>query len=367
MKIAYIVEPRKVIGGGVRAAINLAKAMAEYYGDDTAIFGTHKGGVKDDSVRFSEVTTLRPMGFAYWKALRRFLKGYDPDTVHCLGLYSALLLIVFRSLFRMRFKIVCTVHRVTMNMRFAPVMRFVIPYIAKRLDYATFLTGYQRNHYFNNVGFRPEKNAIIPNVIYAERYPEAEVEEKRKELLQKVEADCTTCYVGRIIPSKNIEDTIRLIGILNRRGLNVGAILVGGYSDPGYFDKLRRLIAEEGVEEKVHFEGYVNNPTLYISASTTTTTTTHGEALPNLMVESFALSKVVFSSDIPQMVDLIDDGKNGFTHSLQDLEGFADKMEAVYRNPELRKKIETEARKTYLDRYEPRLVAGKYRKVYETA
>jgi len=27
MKIAYIVEPRKVIGGGVRAAINLVKAM----------------------------------------------------------------------------------------------------------------------------------------------------------------------------------------------------------------------------------------------------------------------------------------------------------------------------------------------------
>lgn len=39
MRIAYIVEPRKIIGGGVRAAINLAKAMNEYYDENTIILG----------------------------------------------------------------------------------------------------------------------------------------------------------------------------------------------------------------------------------------------------------------------------------------------------------------------------------------
>ena len=41
MKIAYIVEPRKVIGGGVRAAINLVKAMKQYYEEDAMVFGKH--------------------------------------------------------------------------------------------------------------------------------------------------------------------------------------------------------------------------------------------------------------------------------------------------------------------------------------
>jgi len=118
------------------------------------------------------------------------------------------------------------------------------------------------------------------------------------------------------------------------------------------------------VEDKVHFEGYVNNPTLYISASTTTTTTTHGEALPNLMVESFALGKVVFSSDIPQMVDLIENGHNGYTHSLQNLEGFADIMERIYTDKTLREQIGQNALKTYNETYEPHTVARKYHDVY---
>lgn len=47
MKIAYIVEPRKVIGGGVRAAINLVKAMKQYYEEDAMVFGVNRGTIKD--------------------------------------------------------------------------------------------------------------------------------------------------------------------------------------------------------------------------------------------------------------------------------------------------------------------------------
>lgn len=360
MRIAYIVEPRKVIGGGVRAAMNLVRAMSEYYGEEAVIFGTYKGTVSGSRVNFHEVGTLNPFSIAYMRALRRFLKVYRPDVVHCLGLYSALLLVLYRCIYGNKFKIVCTVHRVTMNMRFHSIMKAVIPFIAKRLDFTTFLTGYQQRHYFEKIGFKPKNYIIVPNVIYVEHNSEEAIKAKRQELLKKVDADDITCYVGRIIPSKNIEDTIRLIGILNRRGLKIGAILVGGCSDE-YHEKLMNIAKEENVENKVHFEGYVNNPTLYISASTTTT---HGEALPNLMVESFALGKVIFSSDIPQMVDLINNGENGFTHSLNDLDGFADDMERVYTDKELRMNVEKNALKTYHDTYEPHTVASKYHDVY---
>lgn len=364
MRIAYIVEPRKIIGGGVRAAINLAKAMNDYYDENTIIFGPHVGTIKNEDTQFEFVKSLNPIGFSYLKSLHSFLNIYKPDIVHCLGLYTTLALILMRKICRCKFKIVCTVHRATKNMRFVKVIKLVLPFIAKNVNYTTFLTSYQRAHYFNNVGYRPERNIIIPNVIYVERNDKSAIINKRKELMSYLDVDDITCYVGRIIPSKNIEDTIRLIGILNRRGLKIGAILVGGYSN-SYFEKLQRIIDEENLQSKIAFEGYVNNPTLYIDASTTTTTTTYGEALPNLMVESFALGKVIFSSDIPQMADLITDGKNGFIHSLKDLEGFADKIQQVYMNPELRASIEQEARSTYNEVYEPHKVASKYHEVYE--
>lgn len=365
MKIAYIVEPRKVIGGGVRAAMNLVKAMHGYYGEKAVVFGTYKGTVRDENIAFHEVGTLKPMSIAYVRSLHTFLKNYNPDVVHCLGLYTALLLVVYRMLFGSNFKVVCTVHRVTMNMRFSFIMKKVIPFIAEKLDYTTFLTNYQRKHYFDNVGFKPKHYTVVPNVIFVEHHSSKEIEEKRKELLDKVKAKHITCYVGRIIPSKNIEDTIRLIGILNRRGMNIGLILVGGYSEE-YYAKLKALIKKEGVEEYVYFEGFVNNPTLYISASeTTTTTTTHGEALPNLMVESFALGKVIFCSDIPQIVDLIVSGVDGFTHSLTDIEGFADDMERVYSDSDLRERVEHGALSTYNNTYEPHTVANKYHAIYD--
>ena len=194
-----------------------------------------------------------------------------------------------------------------------------------------------------------------------DKHSENETVAKRKELETKVGTNLLTCFVGRIVPSKNIEDTIRLVGILNRRGVKLGCILVGGY-EQSYYERLDQLAKAEGVRNRIHFEGYVNNPTLYNAACTTTTFTTYSEALPNLMVETFALGKVLFSSDIPQMVDLIDDGRNGYTNSLADLEG----MEEIYQNEVLRKSIGKQALATYEEIYNPRKVAAKYHDIYES-
>ena len=365
MKIAYIAEPRKVIGGGVRAAINLVKAMKQYYEEDAMVFGVNRGTIKDKDVELIEVDTLNPMSMAYWKALKQFLKSYHPDVVHCLGLYSALVLVMQRQFYGLNFKIICTVHRVTMNMRFRSMLKVITPYIAKHIDFTTFLTRYQKKHYFENVGFRPMKHIIVPNVIFVDKHSENETVAKRKELETKVGTNLLTCFVGRIVPSKNIEDTIRLVGILNRRGVKLGCILVGGY-EQSYYERLDQLPKAEGVRNRILFEGYVNNPTLYNAACTTTTFTTYSEALPNLMVETFALGKVLFSSDIPQMVDLIDDGRNGYTNSLADLEGMADRMEEIYQNEVLRKSIGKQALATYEEIYNPRKVAAKYHDIYES-
>ena len=72
------------------------------------------------------------------------------------------------------------------------------------------------------------KHIIVPNVIFVDNHSENETVAKRKELETKVGTNLLTCFVGRIVPSKNIEDTIRLVGILKRRGVKLGCILVGG-------------------------------------------------------------------------------------------------------------------------------------------
>lgn len=365
MRIAYIVEPRRVIGGGVRAAMNLALALKSYYDEEATVFGTARGTVEDKRLHFHEVDTFQPMGWKYWRAYHRFIKAYRPDLVHCLGLYTALLCIAYRLLLHRRYKIVVTVHRVTMNMRYRRLMGAVVGLIAKKADYTTFLTDYQKQHYFENVRFRPAKYVIVPNVIYVQQVDEKEVRDLRSKLKKQLDADFLTSYVGRIIPSKNLEDFIRIVALANQRGLNLGGVLVGGYSAE-YYDRLQRVIQENDIASKIVFIGYVNTPTLYTAATDTTTTTTmHGEALPNLLVESYALGKLTFSSDIPQMTGLISHEVNGFTFPLTQLDLFVEKMKEVLSNDAMRKQMEEQARNTYRQTYEPKHVASVYYRTYK--
>lgn len=366
MKIAYIVEPRKVIGGGVRAAMNLSKSMKNLYKATTVIFGVYENTVEDKEVDFHSVNTLKPMSLFYWRRYHCFVKEYKPDIVHCLGLYTALFCLLHKKFTHSNYAIVCTVHRVTMNMRYSSLIKYVVGYIARNLDYTTFLTEYQKGHYFKNVGFRPGKFVIVPNVIFVQNVSEEEKRQKRLELANELNADFLTSYVGRIIPSKNIEDTIRIIAMANEGGLNLGCVLVGGF-ERDYHEKLQALIKELNVGHKVKFVGYVNTPSLYTGATDfTTTTTTHGEALPNLLIESYALGKVTFSSDIPQMVNLIDNETNGYTLSLKSLHVFVDKMRIFCTDKELRKTMESTALNTYERLYSPEYVTSIYNHVYQS-
>lgn len=363
MKISFIVEPRKTIGGGVRAAMNLSKGLKKYNKVDSVIFGAAKGTVSDDEIEFSYINMMNPISLKYYKELKKFLNNYKPEVIHCLGLYSALLCIIYKSFNKSSVRIVCTVHRVTMNMRYLNISKGIIKRISKSLDHTTFLTGLQKKHYFENIGFKPKKNTIVPNVIFVESYSEQEIDVLYNELKNELGADVLLSYIGRIIPSKNIEDFIRIISMLNNKGLNAGGVIVGGY-DKEHYDSLQELISSLNISSKVTFKGYVNTPTLYISSTDYILFPTKTEALPNLLIESFALGKIVFSSDIPQMTDLIDNEINGYTTSLSNLDEYCEKIIKVNSLPSLRKEIEENAKITYNKIYSPEVTTNKYYKVY---
>ncbi len=363
MKIAYIVEPRRVIGGGVRAAMNLSKSMKHQYNVDSTVFGVYENSVEDKDVLFYPVNTLKPVSFSYIRQFGRFVSVYKPDIVHCLGLFSALVCLLYRKFTKSNYAIVCTVHRVSMNMRYPSLIKYVVGFIANNIDFATFLTEYQKNHYYNNIGFRPKKYQVVPNVIFVQKIDRQDSKRLHQEFIDDLDADYMTSYVGRIIPSKNIEDIIKITALANNKGFNLGCVLVGGY-DADYYKKLQTLIEELHIGHKIKFIGYVNNPSLYLDAADYTTTTTYGEALPNLLIESYALGKVTFSSDIPQMVDLIDNGVNGFTLPLSNLEEFVDKMDEFCTNSQLRDKMEKAALETYRLNYSPEKVSSIYYDIY---
>lgn len=77
MKIAYVVGPRKIIGRGVHAAMNLSKSMKNLYKAATAIFGVYENMVEDKSVDFYTMNTLKPISFFYERQYHCFMKGIN--------------------------------------------------------------------------------------------------------------------------------------------------------------------------------------------------------------------------------------------------------------------------------------------------
>lgn len=364
MKIAYIVEPRKVIGGGVRAAMNLVKGLKLYHAQDSCIFGIYKNTVEDANVRFIPVNTLKPFSFKYWNSLHQFISTEKPNIVHCLGLYTALLCLLQKKIYHKKYKVVCTVHRVSMNLRYKNFIHPVVKFIAKNVDATTFLTKFQKKHYFDNIKFCPQKHTIIPNVIFVTPTDEINIH-LENELKSKLNTDYIFSYVGRIFSGKNIEFFLQVIAQLNHKGINAGGVLVGGY-EQSYYEHLRNIITDNHIDNKITFVGYVNNPTSYIAACDFILFPTKSEALPNLLIESYAIGKPVFSSSIPQMVDLIENGHNGFMHSTDDLDGFCEEIISVINNPSKQKEVTRNAVQTYNTLYAPKVVTNKYYKIYSS-
>lgn len=364
MQIAYIVEPRKVIGGGVKAAINLADSM-KAFGFNCSIFGVYAKANIEKRIDITTVDTLKPISIDYLRSLRNFLNSTDPEIVHCLGLFSALVCVLLRQLCSYKFKIVLTVHRVPSKVRFQRISKNLNGYIGRKVDYVTFLTNYQREHYNTKLNLLPKNTSIVPNVV---AFPAIDCEcvSKLNESLREItHSDLLFVYVGRLIKSKNIEFFIRVIAELHKSGINAGGVIVGG-GDAEYKRALEMQVAETKLTDNVKFIGFVNNPLDYISASDFILFPTLTEALPNLLIESFACGKIVFASDIPQLKDLIENGVNGFALSLDNFKEFTKVIVDTICNAERRQRIEENAKKTYNDSFDPYMVSFKYKKIYES-
>lgn len=368
-KVVYVVEPRSVIGGGVRATYNLAGVLGRPpFGARCVVFGVssrvpfaQRDGESCQSI-FSDAS--RSVGGRYIREMYQVLRDRDVDIVHAMGLYTGLVAIALKKIYRLRFRLVLTVHRVTKEMRAIWLARCLSSYVARNVDVTTFLTEYQRQHYRGFLGYRHERSCIIPNVIPARQPAAHQVVEQRTRLLQDSGAQYLVGYVGRMIESKGVHTFIQTIAELRRKNVNVAGVLVGG-GDPLYIEKLRNLARELHLTRHVQFMGFAARPEEYIAACDCILFPTNREALPNLLIESFMLGKPIIVSAIPQLKELVVSNVNGVIVESPDPCAYADEVAKVLAEDSLRTTLSREAQVTYGRQYEPVTVARRYHEVYK--
>jgi glycosyltransferase involved in cell wall biosynthesis len=253
-----------------------------------------------------------------------------------------------------------------MKTRFYPLSILPAKILSKRADWGTFLTEYQQKRYCEKLGYCPKTFSIIPNVIPKKEISEDMVVEVRKEITEKLGSGFCVIYAGRLIPSKQIDMFIRTIESLRKKGVEASGVIVGD-GPAEYVKTLWALAQEAHVGDKILFTGFKKNPEEYIAACDYVLfPTQHKEALPNLLIESFSLSKTVVVSDIPPLSGLVQNLENAVVVSEHNPDAYANALLELYRNPDLSAKISKGASMTFRGNYAPETVCKQYLEIYQS-
>ena len=134
--------------------------------------------------------------------------------------------------------------------------------------------------------------------------------------------------VGRIAEVKGCEVAIKALQETSKSIENAHLYFVGEFErTSGYFYQLEQLIKQIGLEKRVHFVGYTDNPYIWVKYADVFILSSHIEGLPNALIEALYLHKpAVATRCIPIVEQIIQEGINGYLVNCGDDEGMATSM-----------------------------------------
>jgi glycosyltransferase involved in cell wall biosynthesis len=157
-------------------------------------------------------------------------------------------------------------------------------------------------------------------------------------------------FVGRFYAQKNLALWIEVAQQIANKIPSVQFLMVG---DGLLFGEIRTLIQQKGLEKCFHLLGKVGHerlPEIY-AASNVFLLTSHYEGYGRVVVESLLAEVPVVSTACTGPEDLIVDGVNGFLLPVGELQGLANAVSHLLKNPQKAKEMGRKGRERMLARF----------------
>ena len=206
-----------------------------------------------------------------------------------------------------------------------------------------------------------QKGIIAPNAVNPERFtPENDGSALKRKL--GLDGRFIVLYVGRLVPHKGIES---LIYSSRHTADNVHYIVIGVGPHENH---LKKLVAHLHLEKKLTFLKDIPHEKLPLyyafSDAFVLPSLSRLEAFGIVGLEAMASGLPVILSCIPGVMEVIEEGKQGFLSEPTDSKSIADNVMKLYRDPKLRKKMGAEGRKLVLEKYQWKSVADTIEKLF---
>lgn len=302
--------------------------------------------------------------FLFFFLLKAMKRAPGSDIVHChwsiAGIVGVLVCKVFNK------KLVFMMHGAEVFVLGKnPLLRFVL----KRVDYLICNSTFTEEQTLRVYPTKKQK-VISPGVDVTRFFPQKRISNLRSEIGLS-ETDIFVLSIGKFIPRKGFGYLIRAFDIIvNRCGETGIHLRIGGRGPlkPAY-DK---LIRQYKLESYIGFLGYVRDetiPSYYTEADIFVLPSIvddrgDTEGLGVVFLEANACGTPVIGSAVGGIVDVIEDGYNGFQVQPKNPEELADRILQLASANELRRRMGENGRKRVVQKFNWATIANEINIVY---
>lgn len=219
---------------------------------------------------------------------------------------------------------------------------------------AILVPGSKHREFFTSLGVSHEKIFIMPNVsnltLKKDDY------HKKDKLCRELDLkdEKVILFVGRLIDLKGIQYLLKAFQKLQDGMNDVVLVIVGDGECRG---KLEELTSHLDVEDKVYFQGNVDNELLgayYLLSNVfvlPSITTHYADACPLVVNEAMYFGKPVITSDAVGTTFMIKEGVNGYVVPERNSEALCKALEKILGNPALEEKMSEASKKIIEERF----------------
>jgi glycosyltransferase involved in cell wall biosynthesis len=378
MKIAQIVCTFPPYRGGLGNSVKDLAEMLAKQGNEVTVFTPNYKKITTEYNGVFKVKRLRPL-FKFGNAAvlpQLFWLLSDFDVIHLhLPFLGATLPVVLFSTFHPKKKIIVTYHMDLIaagwkKYFFNYYQKFCVPAIlgrAKKIivssfDYAEYsaIAAYFKKHKnkFAEIPFCVDTAHFAPrpkDVSLLEKYF---ISPQEKIILFVGGLDAAHYFKGLEVLMKSFKTL--LAGNENLRLLVVGnGELAAHYKDMAHALNISdKIIFAENVSD-ADLPAHYNLADVFVLPSIT-----KSEAFGIVLLEAAASGKPLAASNLAGVRTVVRDGVNGFLSLPGDADDLAEKIKIILNNDELRRNFGAAAKRDVDERYQPEVIAAKWREIY---
>lgn len=187
---------------------------------------------------------------------------------------------------------------------------------------------------------KPEKIKVIPLgfdlMKFQENLPEKRIETRKEWNLK--EEEVAVAIVGRLAPIKNHHLFLDVIELLAEKGIKARYFIVGDGQEKTAIEQRAKKL-ESTYNLKIELTSWIKDIATFNAGMDIICLSSDNEGTPVSLIEAQASGVPVISTDVGGVKDILEEGETGFVVPKKDREAFAEKLQLLIENKEIRHKM----------------------------